>query len=535
MPAREVSQEPGLWLATTPATSLLRRLTLAAMIVMLLIFAAVMPFAREPLPENDGFIPFSGATMFVTELVTAVLLYTQFSFVRSRAILVLANGYLFTSLIIVPYVLAFPHTFAPSGLIGAGLQTSGWLYIIWHFGFPTSVIVYAWMKNRAGDTTMESSVKAVICRNIVIVVGLVTALTLVVIAADPVLPQLMFDRTKLAPLAIAVSGTGTLVCLVAFLLLCRRQSSVLDRWLMIAIFAATLESAVVMVIPARFTVGWYVVRLFWVTASTAVLVGLLTETTVLYARLANAIVLLRRERANRLMNLDAAMSALAHELKQPLAAVGMSGAAALNWLNREPPEMKEVRASVASMVNAAHRADHVMSGVREIFKKRGDHRAPLHVNDVVAQVLSLMRHDLQTNGISVTTVLADDVPEVHADPMQLQQVILNLVRNAIDAMISTSPKNRRLRLATSLNGHSSVLLSVQDSGPGIVERDPTHIFEPFVTTKSSGMGLGLSICRTIAEDHGGELRLAQTDSSGCVFELMLPTGTANSTDGRGPP
>ena len=137
-------------------------------------------------------------------------------------------------------------------------------------------------------------------------------------------------------------------------------------------------------------------------------------------------------------------------------------------------------------------------------------------------MLTLVEQDLLLNNVSVATEFQNDLPEVYADRTQIQQVILNLVRNAIDAMAATVPRARRLRLTTSLNGHSSVLLSVQDAGPGIATENSDRVFEPFFTTKPSGMGLGLSICQTIAQDHGGSLRLAKTDVEGCVFELMLP-------------
>jgi C4-dicarboxylate-specific signal transduction histidine kinase len=149
---------------------------------------------------------------------------------------------------------------------------------------------------------------------------------------------------------------------------------------------------------------------------------------------------------------------------------------------------------------------------------------------VAQQVLTLVEQDLLLSNVSVATEFQNDLPEVYADRTQIQQVILNLVRNAIDAMAATVPRARRLRLTTSLNGHWSILLSVQDAGPGIATENSDRVFEPFFTTKPTGMGLGLSICRTIAQDHGGSLRLAKTDFEGCIFELTLPLAETN----RGP-
>ena len=156
----------------------------------------------------------------------------------------------------------------------------------------------------------------------------------------------------------------------------------------------------------------------------------------------------------------------------------------------------------------------------------------IHVDDVARQVLSLVEQDLLLNEVSLATEFQNDLPEIHADRTQIQQVILNLVRNAIDAMNSTPPRARRLRVATSLNGHSSVLLSVQDTGPGITSENSERVFEPFFTTKSSGMGLGLAICQTIVQDHGGNLRLAKTDLNGCIFEMTLPIAATDHGDAK---
>lgn len=150
------------------------------------------------------------------------------------------------------------------------------------------------------------------------------------------------------------------------------------------------------------------------------------------------------------------------------------------------------------------------------------------VEDVARLVLRLLQHDLQIIEVSVATEFQDNLPDVHLDGTQLQQVLLNLVKNAIEAMTFVVPEARRLRLTTSFDGHSTVFLSVQDSGPGIPVEDRERIFDPFFTTKSGGMGLGLAICFTVVENHGGKLRLAKSDSDGSIFELAIPVGEQHS-------
>jgi C4-dicarboxylate-specific signal transduction histidine kinase len=178
------------------------------------------------------------------------------------------------------------------------------------------------------------------------------------------------------------------------------------------------------------------------------------------------------------------------------------------------------------MASSARSAEEIIAGVRELFKKGAGNRTEVRIADIVRHDLSLVQPDLQAGGIRVETELEADLPVVQADRTQLQQVILNLIRNAIEAMGSTAPGARRLRLVARREGHSSVVLSVQDSGPGITAEDAARVFEPFFTTKPGGMGLGLAICRTIAQDHGGDLRLAQSGPDGCVFEVALQTAAA---------
>jgi len=198
-------------------------------------------------------------------------------------------------------------------------------------------------------------------------------------------------------------------------------------------------------------------------------------------------------------------------------------AAAMNWLRKTPPELDEACASITAAVDSSERIEKIIASIRALFRKREDRRSLIRMGDVAREVLLLVQQDIQANRISVATDHPDGLPAVYADRIQLQQVILNVVRNAIEAMGSARPsEERRLRVTTKLNGASDVLLSIEDSGPGIGAGDRERIFDPFFSTKPAGMGLGLAICQTIVEEHGGQLRLAKTDSSGSIFEITLP-------------
>jgi signal transduction histidine kinase len=195
----------------------------------------------------------------------------------------------------------------------------------------------------------------------------------------------------------------------------------------------------------------------------------------------------------------------------------------LHWLKRTPPDLEEVRGSLDSIIASSHRADDVIASIRGLYRKTISQRKMIDVNNVVRQALSLLNYDLQANQIFVSTKYQENLPQINADDTQLQQVVLNLIKNAIDAMGSAAPGKRDLRLMTRLDDKNSMVsIIVEDSGPGIKAEERDRVFNPFFTTKSVGMGLGLSLCRTIVVDHGGHLGLIKTDSYGSIFEITLP-------------
>jgi signal transduction histidine kinase len=278
------------------------------------------------------------------------------------------------------------------------------------------------------------------------------------------------------------------------------------------------------------SVGWYASRCFILIGSCMLLSVLLVETMFLYSRLASAIMLQRRERTNRLLSVDAVAGAIAHELNTPLGAIAFNAGAALSHLRSNPPELEEMDDILSDIEADSHRAGAMISNICELSKKATDRKVLTRVEDVVRLVLRLLQHDLQISDVSVATEFQDNLPDVVLDSTQLQQVLLNLIRNAIDAMSSVAPRARRLRLTASFDGRASVLLSVQDSGPGIPVKDREPIFDPFFTTKSGGMGLGLAICFRLVANHGGTLRLVETGSNGSVFEVAIPVGGQQSAE-----
>ena len=241
-----------------------------------------------------------------------------------------------------------------------------------------------------------------------------------------------------------------------------RSRTILDLWLMVTLLACMPNFLVAMIGSSiRFTVGWYAARCFVLFASCTLLTVLLIETTFLYSRLANALILQRRERTNRLLTVDAVTSAIAHELGTPLGAIALNASTARSQLRSNPPELEDMDDILNDIEADSHRAGAIISSIRELSKKTTDLRVLTRVEDAVRLVLRLLQHDLQINDVAVTTEFQDDLPEAHLDGTQLQLVLLNLVKNAIEAMSSVTSGARLLRLTTSFDGHSTVSLSVQ--------------------------------------------------------------------------
>jgi signal transduction histidine kinase len=257
-----------------------------------------------------------------------------------------------------------------------------------------------------------------------------------------------------------------------------------------------------------------------------VLASLFSERRESEARLARSNMMLQRERNNKLMNIDAITSAIVHEVRQPLAAIATNGSAGIRWLTKTPPDFDEVRAAMTRIVRDSHRASQVLESIRALFKSADLEVQPVDLNGIALGALDLLRGELTDHGVITRTELAPELPLVGGHSGQLQEVMLNLVRNAIDAMDSITDRARVLRVRTECDGRDAIVVSVEDSGPGIDPKKVDSIFDAFVTTKPHGMGLGLAICRMIISRHEGQLSASAENKSGALFQFTLPIKSA---------
>jgi PAS domain S-box-containing protein len=227
-------------------------------------------------------------------------------------------------------------------------------------------------------------------------------------------------------------------------------------------------------------------------------------------------------RVARLSTMGELSASIAHEINQPLGAIVANGQACLRFLARPAPDVEEVKEGVEEIISDGRRASEVLKRIRALVKNTAPERGPLDVNTAIDEVLALTRHELERNRVAVQTMLSPDLPLIQADRIQVQQVVLNLVMNAIEAMREIDNRPRVLTLTSAFGGNQDVAVSVEDCGVGLNTANLGRLFDAFFTTKVEGMGMGLSICNSIVRAHGGRLMAAAGAIHGAVFRFTLP-------------
>jgi len=543
--AQSDRDDPQQWLrgepqvvANIPPTHNQRRTARILVLVLLAILAATWPFATIKLPEIDAFVPSLAAALFISDIVTAVLLFGQFSILRQRALLVLANGFLFSALIVVAHALAFPGAFSRTGLFGSGLQSAVWLYWFWHAGLPLAVIGYVLLRNRDRVTSAPATQLAIgasVAATTALVIGMFWFVTqyhdLLPVTFVDVHPVSLFRRVIGGVVVVVLGG-------IALCLLWVRRQTLLDEWLVVALCALLIEVALASILSGdRYTVSWYAGRFYQLVAATAVMVVLLVETTTLYADVARSAareserryreIQMELAHANRVATMGQLSASIAHEVSQPIAGTITNAQAALRLLEPEPPNTAGVRRALERIVRDGNRAGEVVDRVRALVKKEPPRKDILDLNEAMIEIVRLTQGEVTKQDVAARTQLASDLPRIEGDRVQLQQVMLNLIVNAVEAMGAVPAGARHLLISTARTDSDGVLVVVQDSGPGIDATALDAVFSAFYTSKPDGLGMGLSICRTIIEAHGGRL-WATSGPQGARFQFTLPgrTGAA---------
>ena len=227
-------------------------------------------------------------------------------------------------------------------------------------------------------------------------------------------------------------------------------------------------------------------------------------------------------RVARITTMGEMAASIAHEINQPLAAIVNNANASLRWLGQDPPNVERARSVLKRVVSDGGRAGEVIRSIRGMLEKSSQERVQLDVNDLIREVMTFVRADLKHHGITVRTELAEDLPRISAVRIQLQQVLLNLIANAVESLAPIKDRARVVTIRSQKADGYGILVTVEDTGTGIDQKDLERIFEPFFSTKPEGMGMGLSICRSIVEAHGGRITASPASPCGSVFQVGLP-------------
>ena len=526
--AREETSGADTWLVDVRPTARQSRLAFAVAGLALVGFAAAAPFSGRPLAALNALFPSLDAIVFVTDLVTAVLLFAQYSISRSRSLFALATGYLFTAFIVVPHALTFAGAFTPAGLLGAGIQTGSWLFIFWHLGFAAGLLAYAALREEKRPTPIpEVSVLPAVGWSVAGVLALVLGLTWLSTAGAHFLPPIILDQSRMSPIVVYPIWFTILLSAAAMAVLLLRRRSVLDQWLMVVALVFIADLVFSGLLPSvRFSLGFYAGRVFSIITSSIVLIVMLAETTRLYMRLARSNAMLRREQDNKLMNLEAMVASISHEIRQPIAAMSANSGAAIRFIQREPVDVAAVLSAVKEVKSDCQRADQILQDIRALFGKGDQGLERIDVNETALAGLWTLRGSFNEHGVSVRSELHPDVPPIAGHRGQLQEVIINLLQNAVEAMDAIKDDRRVLTVRTARDGDKAIRVEVEDTGPGIDAKNLDKVFDAFVTTKPGGMGLGLAICRMIIDRHGGQLSASPAQPRGAVFRMVLPQGPA---------
>ncbi len=517
--------DPPVLISSLPPTR--RQMTVACglAVLFLVAFLAVLPYAANPTTGTEALLPAYAAASLIFSLSKSFLLVTIFNIQGSRAILLLAMGYLLDAALIVPWLLSFPGVFGSTGLF-ADLQGTAWIAATRRIGFPLFLLGYILLRDRCEQALRPHEASPRIAGRAALGTLAVAALLTWLFFTDPSsLPAFMADTRRTTHLWGIVPPIALGTIAFAVLLLWRSRKSQLDIWLMLTLFTAVIEIVLLAYAsPERLSVGWWSGRVFGLASASIVFIAILVGTTSLYTRLARSVLAEQTMRESHLTTLETLSASIAHEINQPLASMVTNADAALRWLDRDPPVLDEARMALRGITRDGHRSSQIIDCVRASYRREAGPHEAVDINAQVIEALKPFHHVTAMARITVTRDLDPSLPPALGNATQIRQLLTNLLANAVDAMVDGNDGPRVLTIRTRMDTATMIRISVADSGKGLAPEAalPEPFFQPVRTTKPGGMGLGLMLCRMIVHSHGGRLWALANQPKGTIFHITIP-------------
>jgi signal transduction histidine kinase len=556
-------QQGGEFLSDLPAGPRDRKLALGVLVVSLVFFVAAVPFAKTQLPPVPAFIPVYQSALVVNDLITAVLLFGQYQILGRRALWVLAVGYLFTAIMAAAHALTFPGLFAPSGLLGAGPQTTAWLYMFWHAGFPLCVIGYTFLNDGASSPPARPGL-SIFGGVIAAFIG-GTLFVSIATAMQDALPAIMSGNRYTPAMIVVVASVWGCSLLALVALWRRRPHSVLDLWLMVVLCAWLFDIALAAVLNAgRFDLGFYAGRIYGLLAASFVLMLLLLENGALYARARQKAVEAQRlgvelaganealaarntqlEQADKLKS--EFMANMSHELRTPLNAIigfseVMRNGLAGPMTDKQRDFANDIHVSgthLLSLINDVLDLSKIEAGSMQL-----DHEA-VTLRPLLESCLAVVREKAVARRLDLRSEIDGALGTLAADSRKLKQIVYNLLSNAVKfseeggRVTLSACRVDRARIEAVAQSAGRLLrpraaeaefaeIAVDDTGIGIAAADLNRLFEPFVqvdasrTRRHEGTGLGLAMVHRLIALHDGGLAVSSEVARGSRFTIWLP-------------
>jgi signal transduction histidine kinase len=543
-PSVTITGRERLFLAVIPASHGQRVAAGIAIVASAMLFVLTAAFGHIELPASSAFIPAYEGALSVIAFVTFIILFGHYLRVTSPAVLWLALAYLFLGLIIIPHVLTFPGVFSPTGLLGAGSQTTAWLFTFWHGGFPGFAIVYFLAPHRPDPKIDLTAAKKRVAIGASAVVLLVVGIVMLTTKGGDLLPVVVEAGNYRQMVTKGISPAMMLICMAAISVgYWRRRLSVLDLWVTLVMGVWILDIAMSSVLgSSRYDLGWYMGRAFDLVAGTSLLGLLLLESNKLYHYLAEALDLADQRnselvrskealaRAQRLDAMGQLTGGVAHDFNNVLQIISAN----LHVLRLRRPEDPQVQDSIRRALEGVKRGGRLSSELLSFASKQPLQPKVMNISQLLTSMDDILRHTLGA-AVDIETVIAGGLWNTLVDAALLENAILNLALNGRDAMRG-SGKLTIEALNASLDDEyvqgtgdaivagQYVVVAVTDTGTGISEEVLDRIFEPFFTTKpvGSGTGLGLSMVYGFVKQSHGYVRIYSELGVGTTVKIYLP-------------